>query len=290
MGSIETVSVSVNGIPSTGAGVAMLTQRSVTQGELLRQEQRAGVVPLNQLNRQQRRLQSTDTDGGENVDEDASMSDATAKDEDEEIPHARGPEEIGVDDTGPQDLATLTYIAGAGGSPLDVGRLDLEAAVGRRVQSPPTQRQQQQPEGSKRASGSPDGEIIPRSPKREATDKLEAAVPRKRIREDGSTIPASSSGGETQGPGQEGATGQQQKSAGDKAASGDVEADPEPKRDAEGDVVLSDAAVGPASEDEQTAEGSFGSKSEGPMKDDAGDTKKGQDGEVSTAATTDETG
>ncbi|KAI1464212.1 uncharacterized protein F4812DRAFT_443792 [Daldinia caldariorum] len=44
IGSIETVSVSVNGIPSMGArGVG------VTQGELLRQEQRAGVVPVSQL-------------------------------------------------------------------------------------------------------------------------------------------------------------------------------------------------------------------------------------------------
>lgn len=44
VGSIETVSVSVNGIPSIGArGVG------VTQGELLRQEQRAGVVPVSQL-------------------------------------------------------------------------------------------------------------------------------------------------------------------------------------------------------------------------------------------------
>ncbi|KAJ8120381.1 hypothetical protein ONZ43_g2897 [Nemania bipapillata] len=44
VGSIETVSVSVNGIPSMGArGV------SVTQGELLRQEQEAGLVPVSQL-------------------------------------------------------------------------------------------------------------------------------------------------------------------------------------------------------------------------------------------------
>ncbi|KAI8965398.1 hypothetical protein F5Y11DRAFT_9217 [Daldinia sp. FL1419] len=44
VGSIETVSVSVNGIPSMGArGIG------VTQGELLRQEQRAGVVPVSQL-------------------------------------------------------------------------------------------------------------------------------------------------------------------------------------------------------------------------------------------------
>ena len=44
MGSIETVSISVNGVPSMGArGIG------VTQGELLRQEQRAGVVPVSQL-------------------------------------------------------------------------------------------------------------------------------------------------------------------------------------------------------------------------------------------------
>ncbi|KAI0380221.1 hypothetical protein F5Y04DRAFT_257739 [Hypomontagnella monticulosa] len=44
VGSIETVSVSVNGIPSMGArGIG------VTQGELLRQEQRAGVVPVSHL-------------------------------------------------------------------------------------------------------------------------------------------------------------------------------------------------------------------------------------------------
>ncbi|KAK3309528.1 uncharacterized protein B0T15DRAFT_5357 [Chaetomium strumarium] len=295
MGSIETVSVSVNGIPSTGAGVAMLTQRSVTQGELLRQEQRAGVVPLNQLNRQQQRHRPMDTDGGDTADEDASMSDGAAEEEEEEeIPHARGPEEIGPADTGPQDPTTANYIAGAGRS-LGVGRLNLEAAVGRRVQTPPTQ-QQEQPDGSKRASGSPDGEIIQRSPKREATDKLEAAVPKKRIREDGSTISARSSGGESQDQGQEGATGQQQKSADDKAASGDGEADSEPKRDAEGDVVLSDVAAEQAGEDEPAVDDSSENKSEAATKDegrdrdDEGDSKTVQDGEASTGATAAESG
>ncbi|KAK4241814.1 hypothetical protein C8A03DRAFT_29980 [Achaetomium macrosporum] len=290
MGSIETVSVSVNGIPSTGAGAAMLTQRSVTQGELLRQEQRAGVVPLNQLNRHQPQQRSTRSDSSDTVDEDAAMSDDTAEEEEEEeIPHARGPEEIGPADTGPQDPATANYIAGGGGS-LDVGRLDLEAAVGRRVQSPPAQQQQ---EGSKRASGSPDGEIIPRSPKREATDKLEAAIPRKRIKEDESPSSTRNSG-EGQEQGREGTTAQQQQQqlSDDNATLGDAEADPEPKRDAEGDVVLSDAAAEPTGEDKQTAGDLSASKSEAATKDEGGDMNEegGNTKTEQTAATTAESG
>jgi hypothetical protein len=230
MGSIETVSVSVNGIPSTGAGVALLTQRSVTQGELLRQEQRAGLVPLNQLNRQQQQQQqqqqhqqpqhqqpSEQRNAGA-ADEDATMNEGTIDEEDEdEVPHARGPEEIGAADTGPQSAAAANYIA-SGGSPMDVQGIDVEAAVGRKVQSPPAQ--QPQTDKDKRASGSP--ELVPQSPKREAADSLEAASPAKRRREDEVGDPA----------GQETATDQQ---SGGGAAQ-------EPKRDAEGDVVLPDAA------------------------------------------------
>ncbi|CAI4218557.1 unnamed protein product [Parascedosporium putredinis] len=46
MGSIETVSISVNGIPSAGAGG---TLRGITQGELLRQEQRADEIGASDL-------------------------------------------------------------------------------------------------------------------------------------------------------------------------------------------------------------------------------------------------
>ncbi|KAK2073912.1 hypothetical protein P8C59_008152 [Phyllachora maydis] len=55
VGSIETVSISLNGIHSMGASAAMLSAagpRGVTQGEILRQEQRLGVVPVSQLARQ----------------------------------------------------------------------------------------------------------------------------------------------------------------------------------------------------------------------------------------------
>jgi hypothetical protein len=212
--------VSVNGIPSTGAGVALLTQRSVTQGELLRQEQRAGLVPLNQLNRQQQHHQQPPQQqpsaqrsaSSAAADEDATMNEGIADEEDEEeVPHARGPEEIGAADMGPQSAAAANYIA-SGGSPMDVQGIDVEAAVGRKVQSPPAQADK-----DKRASGSP--ELVPQSPKREAADNLEAASPAKRRRDD------------------EAAAGQE--TAPDQQSGGAAQ---EPKRDAEGDVVLPDAA------------------------------------------------
>ncbi|KAG7437469.1 hypothetical protein Forpi1262_v000507 [Fusarium oxysporum f. sp. raphani] len=95
VGSIETVSVSVNGIPSTGHA------RGVTQGELLRQEQRAGVVP---------------------------EEDEEPHEEEDEIPHARGPEEIGMSDTGPQSTTTSFMSEGSMG----MQGIDVEAAVGRK--------------------------------------------------------------------------------------------------------------------------------------------------------------
>ncbi|KAH7155553.1 hypothetical protein B0J13DRAFT_545817, partial [Dactylonectria estremocensis] len=115
VGSIETVSVSVNGVPSTGHA------RGVTQGELLRQEQRAGVVPVSQLSRAQEaaaeeeRAQTAEGEGGE-------------PQEDEETPHARGPEEIGVNDTGLQGVTTS--VVGEDG--LEMEGIDVEAAVGRK--------------------------------------------------------------------------------------------------------------------------------------------------------------
>lgn len=111
VGSIETVSVSVNGIPSTGHA------RGVTQGELLRQEQRAGVVPVSQL----ARTQGPDPDHNEDHHDD---EDGEAN----EIPHARGPEEIGVNDTGPQGVTT-SYMGEEGVLTHDI---DVEAAVGRK--------------------------------------------------------------------------------------------------------------------------------------------------------------
>ena len=120
VGSIETVSVSVNGVPSTGAA------RGITQGELLRQEQRAGVVPMNQL----QRAQGSPSGGPSQMDEDDEDEDVEHSDEEDETPHARGPEEIGVGDTGPQ-RASSSHHHGEGTS-LETGDIDVEAAVGRK--------------------------------------------------------------------------------------------------------------------------------------------------------------
>lgn len=222
MGSIETVSVSVNGVPSTGHA------RGVTQGELLRQEQRAGVVPVSQLSRnaghqqqqqhamhQQQQQQQSQHDGGEgSEDEDGNEGESRSADkddgapsasgngegsdenEDEEIPHARGPDEIGVNDTGPQTATTSSM--GEGG--LEMQGIDLAAAVGR----PPEEeehldQQQQQP---KRATPPPaDGEdkqkkegeeeevtdaTSPESTgtKREAEESAEGEEPVKKVKEE----------------------------------------------------------------------------------------------------------
>lgn len=134
VGSIETVSVSVNGVPSTGHA------RGVTQGELLRQEQRAGVVPVSQLSRNQNghehnplpRASHEDEEGemeGEEGDEKARHEGGEDEEgQDEEVPHARGPDEIGAGDIGPQSASTS--FVGEGG--LDSHDIDVEAAVGRK--------------------------------------------------------------------------------------------------------------------------------------------------------------
>ncbi|PVH69587.1 hypothetical protein DL98DRAFT_522105 [Cadophora sp. DSE1049] len=117
MGGIETVSVSVNGVSSATAQASnesdiasLRAEGGITQGELLRQEQRAGVVPATQL-------------GG--------RGDSDGLGEEDEIPHARGPEEIGMEDMGPQ------HSAGSGTERGGVGMqgIDIEAAVGRRLDS-----------------------------------------------------------------------------------------------------------------------------------------------------------
>ena len=166
-GGIETVSVTVNGIHSTGAPQQQITssplasptlseqsdastgsasstevqlreQGAVTQGELLRQEQEAGVVPVSPAGHPmtpRHMLRSTEPPGESpsaaeierELDEEMpSITEAAFNEGMEELPHARGPEEIGDVDMGPQRR------------PIDGGAaLDLEAAVGRgRSKSP----------------------------------------------------------------------------------------------------------------------------------------------------------
>ncbi|KAI4166071.1 MAG: hypothetical protein LQ342_000502 [Letrouitia transgressa] len=99
-GSVETVTVAPNGNnPVLAAG-----QNAVTQGELIRQEQEAGIVPV--------------PIGQPSTSAVMAASKQDAEDEEEMTPHARGPEEIGMEDMGPQRVAT--------------GGFDVEAALGRK--------------------------------------------------------------------------------------------------------------------------------------------------------------
>ena len=96
-------------LPSTGP---------VTQGEILRQEQEAGIVLSNPHSIQPNRSIVGEIEGGGTIVE-------TVEGE-EEVPHARGPELIGMEDTGPQPSTS---------------GLNIEAAVGR----PPIERASKSP-------------------------------------------------------------------------------------------------------------------------------------------------
>ena len=147
MGSIETVSITLNGIPSTGSSTS---NRGVSQGELLRQEQTSGVVSTHQLGRggdstytsignaasvmtgiEQQEQSQNETEGQETTTTGAGPDEAAQNPEDEE-PHARGPEEITVTDTGKQS-DTHYDTSHQGG--VEIRDIDIEAAVGRKFDS-----------------------------------------------------------------------------------------------------------------------------------------------------------
>jgi hypothetical protein len=150
MGGVETVSVSVNGISSTrgdsgspsnaaeSTEVSLRAEGGVTQGELLRQEQRAGVVPVAQLA--------------------GSRGDTDGAGEDDEMPHARGPEEIGMEDMGPQSAGSAIE---RGGLHMAMQGIDVEAAVGRKAEA----KEEVKPEEEKEVEA-------PSTPKREAEEEL----------------------------------------------------------------------------------------------------------------------
>lgn len=152
VGSIETVSV-INGTLS-----AAQQQRVITQGELIRQEQRAGVVPVSQLTRGgpvvvtspstsdtsavaagDSEADTTMGEGttGEGQGESEGPKDTSSDKADEEMadeeegPHARGPDLIGAADMGPQTPSSSTFTISGGGNP-EVRGIDVEAAVGRK--------------------------------------------------------------------------------------------------------------------------------------------------------------
>ncbi|KAK6613557.1 hypothetical protein H4I95_01901 [Botrytis cinerea] len=170
-GGVETVSVSVNGISSVGSHAMMSLLSSsasssgeqglraeggVTQGELLRQEQKAGVVPASQL-RIQREPEREERTG---------KGDENGMGEDDEMPHARGPEEIGMEDMGPQEPGKV---------PITGGEIDVEAAVGRRPDFTEEKEEEKGKEGERE-----DGE----SSGKAAEDDIGSEAGEKRVKEE----------------------------------------------------------------------------------------------------------
>ena len=151
-GGVETVTVSVNGISSTrgestaaesAAATNLRDEGGVTQGELLRQEQRAGVVPVAQL------------DG---------RGDSDGMGEEDELPHARGPEEIGMEDMGPQSTSGSERT----GLGVSMQGIDVEAAVGRKIggtDGADDEEVKDEKHGTEEAAA-------PATPKREAEDDI----------------------------------------------------------------------------------------------------------------------
>ncbi|KAM0806370.1 hypothetical protein BDR22DRAFT_816570 [Usnea florida] len=130
-GSVETVTVNVNGVHSSTThprnnndnddGNSNVVSHGITQGELLRQEQEAGIVPVPAPTPNGRVTRSSTAAS-------AAATRAVGGDveniigaEEVEPVHARGPDVIGMEDMGPQ----------APGSGL-AGGIDLEGALGRR--------------------------------------------------------------------------------------------------------------------------------------------------------------
>ncbi|TPX09515.1 uncharacterized protein E0L32_009258 [Thyridium curvatum] len=295
MGSIETVSISVNGIPSHGATVQV--QRGVTQGELLRQEQRAGVVPVTQLARASMPatagpigLGSGAGTGGNNAspspspsvavqaqagaagDEDTAMPDedaadpgptssaSAAADQDEddttekpaatgeedspeqqshqEIPHARGPEEIGAADMGPQKESSSTFVTSPSGA-VEMHGIDVAAAVGRSKADDTYQQQRKSKSKSPEAAAVAAAGGTEDDEDKENDGKAAAAAVTERARR-ATTPKREAEGGPDDAAEPAAKRLREDESAG--AAAGEA-GDEGVKKDAEGDTVLTDQDV-----------------------------------------------
>ena len=92
--------------------------------------------------------------------------DADGLGEEDEMPHARGPEEIGMEDMGPQASVSGSERGGPG---IGMQGIDVEAAVGRRAEPAPSEDVKE--EGIEKAK---DEEDAPRTPKRGAEEELGA--------------------------------------------------------------------------------------------------------------------
>ncbi|KAI5272944.1 hypothetical protein E4T47_03820 [Aureobasidium subglaciale] len=151
-GVIETVSVSSNGGSASPQDEDTMSHEQhlraeggVTQGELLRQEQEAGIVPVGQ-EVPRRSLMASGSLSAVGRGESTLAAEEEDGEKPEEHAHARGPEEIGAEDMGPQDTAIgLTR------------PLNMEAAAGR-AKSPEVTRDDKDIEGNTTMEESTEGE------------------------------------------------------------------------------------------------------------------------------------
>ena len=120
-GSVETVTVNVNGINSAPPRDDSNIGHGITQGELLRQEQEAGIVPVPAPTPNGRVTRSSAAASAAATRAVGGDVDNIMDPEEIEPVHARGPDVIGMEDMGPQSP----------GSGL-AGGIDLEGALGRR--------------------------------------------------------------------------------------------------------------------------------------------------------------
>ena len=125
-GSVETVTVNVNGVhsahPRDDGNSSSGVVHGITQGELLRQEQEAGIVPVPAATPNGRVTRSSAAASAAAIRAvGGDVEHVVDPEETAEPVHARGPDVIGMEDMGPQTP----------GSGL-AGGIDLEGALGRR--------------------------------------------------------------------------------------------------------------------------------------------------------------
>ncbi|KAG5963886.1 hypothetical protein E4U58_003324 [Claviceps cyperi] len=139
VGRIETVSVSVNGIPSIGHHVRGVQEHligAVPGSQATRIEKSSDASPLQTPEGDQDQEEQDQKDANEKRDQDQhqghdseQQEGPTSPSNEEETPHARGPDAIGIRETGPQG-STKNYVAEDGS--VSMQNIDVEAALGRK--------------------------------------------------------------------------------------------------------------------------------------------------------------
>lgn len=177
VGVIETVSVSNGGSASPQEEDTrsheqhLRAEGGVTQGELLRQEQEAGIVPVGQ-EVPRRSLMASGSANAVGRGESTQVAEEEAGEKPEEHAHARGPEEIGAEDMGPQPDSSIGVTR----------PLNMEAAAGR-AKSPEASRDGKDAEASGATEGTAGAEeekkVEPQAEesKPEAADQIDEEMP-----------------------------------------------------------------------------------------------------------------